>query len=63
MRNPDLPKLLRDMKRTANALEEGRGDRSCYEQAAIELEKLEKIYNLPISKSSHDVEAILYGDK
>lgn len=44
MRNPDLPKLLRAIGASQNAKEEGRG--VIYEQAAIELEKLEKIYQI-----------------
>ncbi len=42
MRNPDLPKLLRALKLSAN----NHGTEVIYEQAAIELEKLEKIYKI-----------------
>lgn len=45
MRNPDLPKLLRAIGK-ANSMFGDDGTRVIYDQSAIELEKLEKIYAL-----------------
>lgn len=44
MRNPDLPKLLRVIG--GSEYVQACGGRIIYEQTAIELEKLEKIYTL-----------------
>lgn len=42
MRNPDLPKLLRAIGNSTASF----GNAIIFEQAAIELEKLDKIYKL-----------------
>ena len=49
MRNPDLPKLLRAIGATRPTEQH-----VIYEQAAVELEKLEKIYQLHFSVMTMD---------
>lgn len=57
MRNPDLPKLLRAIGNSEHGQTGGR--HVIYEQAAIELEKLEKIYQL--AEDIHDTDGRLLG--
>lgn len=61
MRNPDLPKLLRARRDVMQS----EGLQVIYEQSAIELDKLEKIYQWAKDNKHcpYQIHSILYIDK